>query len=74
MSLRRWSLQRTKLGTSSDVARTVYVLRATKKNPEIMPRIGSKIGANLKGKNVLRESKFFPLRAVPVVKKQNIVC
>ena len=36
-----------------------------------MARIASKIGATLKGKNLLPEgSKFFPLRAAPMVKKQ----
>ena len=52
-----------------------------------MPRITSKIGATLKGKNLLplrgyskrkefapRGSKFFPLRAAPMKKKQTVLC
>ena len=44
-----------------------------KKILKTMPRIASKIGAILK-ERICSESKFFPLRAAPMVKKQGILC
>ena len=37
-----------------------------------MPRVASKIGATIKGKNLLPGSKFFPLRAAPICLRSKI--
>ena len=48
----------------------IYFYAHPGKIPKTMARIAYKIGATLKGKNLLQEGKSSPLRAAPVVKKQ----
>ena len=52
----------------SGIARTVLFLRTSSKILKILPSITSKIGATLKGENLLPTgSKFFPLRVAPIL-------
>ena len=53
----------------SSVARGKLFYAHTGKILKTLPKIASKIGATLNGMNL--GSKFFPLRAAPMEKKQN---
>ena len=57
------------------VARMKILLRIPPKNrTKIMPRIASKVGAILKGTNLLPREQIRSFMGSPYVKEQNILC
>ena len=58
----------------NDVARTELYLRTPRKHLEKSAQNRFQNRGTLKEKNLLQGSKFFSLRAAPMVKKQNSFC
>ena len=56
------------------VARTELFLRTPRKNLENMPRIAPKIGATLKGNNLLPEEANYFLKSSPYGKEAKYLC